>query len=104
MLKAVIRTNFHDYFCPYKKLGEENFAEVYLAEIKRDGQKVAVKGFSKKEIIGDRKGKESLWNEICIMRKIDSQNVVKLHGVYETSNSVYPVSYTHLTLPTIYSV
>lgn len=32
---------------------------------------------------------ESLYNEININRKLDHKNIIKLHEVFETENSIY---------------
>lgn len=34
-------------------------------------------------------GRRGIENEIKLMRMINSQHIVKLHGVYETKNSLY---------------
>ena len=52
---------------------------------------VAVKAFSKEKQFAGEKGKESLENEIKIMRKLNHVNIMKLEGVYETSNSIYVI-------------
>ena len=54
-----------------------------------------ITGLDEKEIIGN---KLSFWNENCPVE------MTLLDGEVRESNSVIAVSYTHLTLPTIYSV
>ena len=72
-----------------KLIGKGSFAKVYLAARKENNQQYAVKAFSKTFMQQQHKGFESLLNEIRIMRKIDHPNVLKLHEVHETVNSVY---------------
>ena len=72
-----------------KLIGKGSFAKVYLATRKENNQQYAVKAFSKTFMQQQHKGFESLLNEIRIMRKIDHPNVLKLHEVHETVNSVY---------------
>lgn len=42
-----------------------------------------------KEIAFKGDGKRAIENEVKVMRSIKSEHVTKLHGVYETKNSVY---------------
>lgn len=72
-----------------KKIGKGAFATVYLAERLRDGKMVAVKAFCKEKQYSGEKGKDSLKNEINIMRDTNHQNVMRLEGVFETDNSIY---------------
>jgi len=51
----------------------------------------AVKCFKKDFILTQQKGKESLINEIAIMRKYNHPNLLKIYEVYETENSIYLV-------------
>lgn len=81
-------------FKPLKKLGKGNFASVYEVERLTDGARYAVKAFSKQSCFSAKNGKESLINELNIMRQLslDSHpNVLKLEGVYESDNSIYVV-------------
>ena len=80
---------FHELFRPIKKIGKGNFATVYLVVKHEDGRKYAVKAFSKEGIYSEEKGKESLINEIEVMRKFGHKNLMKLYGVYESQNSIY---------------
>ena len=50
---------------------------------------MAIKAFSKAAAYGEDNGKEAIINEIQIMRKLEHQNLIKLHEVYETQNSLY---------------
>lgn len=45
---------------------------------------VAVKAFSKEKQFSGDKGRESLENEVKLMRRVNHSNVMKLEGVYET--------------------
>ena len=65
-----------------KKIGKGAFATVYLAERLRDKKLVAVKAFSKEKQYAGDKGKESLENEIKLMRRLNHNNIMKLEGVY----------------------
>lgn len=51
--------------------------------------KFAVKAFSKEYLLSQRKGRDSLMNEIDIMKGIDHENLMKLHEIHESQNSVY---------------
>ncbi|CAD8210117.1 unnamed protein product [Paramecium pentaurelia] len=82
---------FHQYFRVLKKIGKGNFATVYFAERIEDGQQFAVKAFSKQVAYSENNGKESILNEIQIMRDLNNQHLMKLYEVYETENSLYMV-------------
>jgi calcium-dependent protein kinase len=52
---------------------------------------VAVKAFSKEKQYASDKGKESIENEIKLMRRLSHPNIMRLEGVYETDNSIYVI-------------
>ena len=89
MESKINQRGFHEIFKPIKKIGKGNFASVYLVYKHEDGHKYAVKAFSKEATYGEDKGKESLVNEIEVMRKFNHKNLMKLFGVYESDNSIY---------------
>lgn len=81
-------------FKPLKKLGKGNFASVYEVERITDHAKFAVKAFSKQSCFNGKNGKESLINELNIMRQLSLDwhpNILRLEGVYESDNSIYVV-------------
>jgi serine/threonine protein kinase len=82
--KKINQRNFHKLFKAKRKIGKGAFATVYLAESLVDQRMVAVKAFSKEKQYSGDKGRESLENEVKIMRLLDDHNVMKLEGVYET--------------------
>ena len=75
---------FHKLFKAKKRIGKGAFATVYLAERLRDKKMVAVKAFSKEKQFAGDKGRESLENEIEVMRRVSHRNIMRLEGVYET--------------------
>jgi serine/threonine protein kinase len=80
---------FHELFRAQRKIGKGNFASVYLAERLEDEKLFAVKAFSKEAAYNQEKGKEALITEIQLMRELDHGNIMKLHEVFETENSLY---------------
>ena len=52
---------------------------------------VAVKAFSKEKQFAGEKGRDSLENEIKLMRRLSHRNIMRLEGVYETDNSIYVI-------------
>ena len=52
---------------------------------------VAVKAFSKEKQFSGDKGRESLENEVKLMRRVNHSSIMKLEGVYETENSIYVI-------------
>jgi serine/threonine protein kinase len=76
---------FHEMFKPIRKLGKGNFATVYEAERLTDHTKFAVKAFLKQSIINSKNGKESLINELAVLRQLNTEhqsNILRLEGVY----------------------
>jgi serine/threonine protein kinase len=68
MASRLNQRGFHELFKPIKKIGKGNFASVYLAIRLEDDKKFAIKAFSKEATYAEDKGKESLVNEIELMR------------------------------------
>lgn len=92
--KRINQRGFHEMFKPIRKLGKGNFATVYEAERVTDGVRFAVKAFSKQNSYSAKNGKESLVNELAVLRDINRQphpNVLKLEAVFESENSIYVV-------------
>lgn len=88
LLNYVTRKEFHEFFKPMRKIGRGNFATVYLAEDIHGNRRVAIKAFMK-EVSFKGDGKASVENEIKLMRRFKHPNIINLHGVYETKNSLY---------------
>lgn len=65
--------------------------KVFLCKKNLTNNYYAVKCFKKEYILTQMKGKESLINEISIMRKINHPNLLKIYEVYESDNSIYIV-------------
>ncbi len=89
MALRINQIGFHQLIKPIKKLGKGNFGTVYLVERYEDGKIFAAKSFLKYTTYGNENGKESLLNEINIMREMDHRNLLKVFEVYETQNSIY---------------
>ena len=89
--KVLLRSDFHTRFTVAKIIGSGAFANVYESTEKATGVKFAVKGFNKDFLEQDPKGKLALWNEISVLRGMDQENLLNLHEVHETKNSVYLV-------------
>ncbi|CAD8188252.1 unnamed protein product [Paramecium octaurelia] len=84
-----LQTTFHDEFSVSKMIGKGSFAKVYLAAKKSTGVQFAIKAFNKEFMLEQSRGKESLENEIRVMRRLNQENLVHLHEAYETQNSIY---------------
>lgn len=72
-------------------IGKGSFARVYLVEDKITKENFAVKAFSKEYLLSQAKGKESLINEIHIMKKVKHKNIMELKEIHESKNSIYLV-------------
>ncbi|CAD8073381.1 unnamed protein product [Paramecium sonneborni] len=89
MASRCLQTTFHDEFGVTKMIGKGSFAKVYFATKKQTGANYAVKAFNKEFMQEQFKGRESLENEIKVMRRLNQENLVKLYETYETQNSIY---------------
>ncbi|CAD8069420.1 unnamed protein product [Paramecium primaurelia] len=89
MAQRCLQTTFHDEFGVTKMIGKGSFAKVYFATKKSTGVNYAVKAFNKEFMQDQFKGRESLENEIKVMRRLNQENLVKLYETYETQNSIY---------------
>jgi len=65
-------------------IGKGSFARVYLVESNATKERFAVKAFSKDYLSNSKHGRESLINEIEIMRVLDHKNIMKLIEVHES--------------------
>ena len=63
--------SFHEEFLVTKMIGKGSFAKVYLATKKENNKQYAIKAFNKEYMSSQHKGKESLLNEIHILRSIN---------------------------------
>lgn len=68
LCKSFLQCDFHQKFNTIKMIGKGSFARVYLVEDKDTKARYAVKAFSKEYLLSQPKGKESLVNEIQVMR------------------------------------
>lgn len=91
LAKVFIQSDFHVKFNAIKMIGKGSFARVYLVEDKETKAKFAVKAFSKEYLLSQSKGKESLMNEIEIMRLVKHGNIMNLEELHESKNSIYLV-------------
>eukprot|EP00331_Platyophrya_macrostoma_P013682 CAMPEP_0176415868 /NCGR_PEP_ID=MMETSP0127-20121128/6037_1 /TAXON_ID=938130 /ORGANISM="Platyophrya macrostoma, Strain WH" /LENGTH=596 /DNA_ID=CAMNT_0017795895 /DNA_START=34 /DNA_END=1824 /DNA_ORIENTATION=- len=83
--------NYADQYTNIKLVGQGSFAKVYMVKNKIDGKELAVKTFDKRQLGTVERAKASLINEINIMRKMNHENIIKLHEVHESETSIYLV-------------
>ncbi|CAD8078605.1 unnamed protein product [Paramecium primaurelia] len=89
MAKYTIQRHFQKHYKILKLIGQGSHAKVYKIQRKQDSNIFAVKIFKKEKIIQKEKGVESLILEIDIMRKLNHENVIQLHEVFEDFEKVY---------------
>lgn len=89
--KVFIQSNFHEKYNAIKMIGKGSFARVYLVENKDTLEQFAVKAFAKEYLLSQQKGKESLVNEIDLMRELQHPNLIQFIELHESKNSVYLV-------------
>lgn len=68
LIYRCIQSTFHEEFIVTKMIGKGSFAKVYLATKKSQNIQYAIKAFNKEFMASQHKGKESLINEISVMR------------------------------------
>ncbi|CAD8163035.1 unnamed protein product [Paramecium octaurelia] len=73
------------------RIGQGSYAEVFKGTNEKTGEKVAIKMLSKSVINADDYLREGLIQEIKIMQKLKSPNIVQLLDVMETNNNYYIV-------------
>jgi len=83
------QTTFHKDFTVSKLIGKGSFAKVYVALKNETNVTYAVKAFNKDFISSSDKGKESLINEVNVMRKLNHPYLLRLYESHETENSIY---------------
>eukprot|EP01028_Stygiella_incarcerata_P008039 TRINITY_DN3398_c0_g1_i1.p1 TRINITY_DN3398_c0_g1~~TRINITY_DN3398_c0_g1_i1.p1 ORF type:complete len:325 (+),score=89.71 TRINITY_DN3398_c0_g1_i1:147-1121(+) len=80
--------NIKDKYVLGEEIGTGNFSSVRRAVSKATGKGVAVKIIDKANV---DVGKESLINEVKIMKEVEHPNIVRLMDVFETPRRVYLV-------------
>lgn len=91
MSPIFVQSNFHEKFQTVKAIGKGSFAKVYLVFNKDTKERFAVKAFSKEQLLAQPKGRDSVINEISIMKKLKHPNIMNLEEVHESKNSLYLV-------------
>lgn len=89
LIYRCIQSTFHEEFIVTKMIGKGSFAKVYLASKKSQNIQYAIKAFNKEFMASQHKGKESLVNEVSVMRQLNNDHLIRLYEVYETTNSIY---------------
>ena len=92
LAQVCVQSDFHSKFSAIKMIGKGSFARVYLVEDKEKKTRFAVKAFSKEYLLTQNKGKESLINEIEVMRELRHPHIMLLEEVHESQNSIYLVT------------
>ena len=71
-----------------KELGKGSYATVKLAIHKKSNNKYAIKIYSKKSLL-DKQKKDTVNNEIKILKQLDNINIMKLYEIIDTPNYLY---------------
>jgi serine/threonine protein kinase len=79
----------HFVFSERSKIGEGSYGQVFAGINEITGVKVAVKVLSRNRIDKDVYLRRSFVNEINIMKKLESPNIVKFLDIYETKGNYY---------------
>lgn len=84
VVKKIKNYTYNERHC----LGEGSFGKVYEGR-SDEGMQVAIKKVEQRMISKDPYLRSSLESEINIMKKLSHKNIVKLHDLVMTSNSIY---------------
>ncbi|CAD8070392.1 unnamed protein product [Paramecium sonneborni] len=91
--KFAIQTDFSLKYKLGQKIGEGYSSSVYKAYKIINGQKVAVKIIDKSLISrNNNTEKQYLINELAVLRKINHNNLLKLHETFECDENIYIVT------------
>lgn len=103
-----IQTDFDSRFRVLQQVGKGSFAQVgpaqqvFLVEDVHSGERFAAKRFHAVALSAQKKGRQSLLNELGLMHQLDHEHIVRFHQVQEAGGFVYLVL-EHLEGPTLYS-
>jgi tRNA A-37 threonylcarbamoyl transferase component Bud32 len=90
MINSKIFTGKIDDYLIAKELGKGSYAVVKLATHKLTKNKYAIKIYSKQSLIDPQK-RNTVKNEVNILKQIDNENVMKLYDVIDTPSNLYLV-------------
>ena len=90
MINSKIFNGKIDDYLITKELGKGSYAVVKLATHKLTKNKYAIKIYSKQSLIDPQK-RNTVKNEINILKQIDNENVMKLYDIIDTSSNLYLV-------------
>ncbi|KRX00308.1 Protein kinase-like domain [Pseudocohnilembus persalinus] len=91
----IIQKGFQYQYKIIKKLGQGGFASVFLVGKRENNEKFAVKIFSKQQLQKEKDGIQGLQNEIKIMRALKHVNLLKVHEIFSSDNSIYMIMDLH---------
>ena len=90
MINSKIFNGKIDDYLITKELGKGSYAVVKLATHKLTKNKYAIKIYSKQSLIDPQK-RNTVKNEVNILKQIDNENVMKLYDVIDTPSNLYLV-------------
>eukprot|EP01016_Furgasonia_blochmanni_P044725 TRINITY_DN6234_c0_g1_i2.p1 TRINITY_DN6234_c0_g1~~TRINITY_DN6234_c0_g1_i2.p1 ORF type:complete len:568 (-),score=68.13 TRINITY_DN6234_c0_g1_i2:483-2186(-) len=85
--KCILR-DYSKRYETLKMIGKGGNAKVYLVRRRKDGEEFAAKIFRKKDLEKGENAKETIINEIKLMRVINHEKLIKLYEVYELKETV----------------
>ena len=103
-----VQTDFDQRFRTLQQVGKGSFAQVgpaqqvFLVEDRSTLERFAAKRFHALALSAQKKGRQSLLNEVAVMRQLDHEHIVRFHQVQEAGGFVY-LALEHLEGQTLYS-
>ncbi|EGR32323.1 protein kinase domain protein [Ichthyophthirius multifiliis] len=86
--KQLIQNNFYKYYDVKRVIGSGSYANVTIAQNKRNKKHFAIKNLSKSYIYLSIDGKQEIQNELELMRIFNHKNIMKLIEVFDTDSSI----------------
>lgn len=84
-----MQSDFYDEYILGKYIDKGNYAQVYECIKKDNGERRAVKVLEKERLKSMKNGKESVFNELKVLRSLKHKNLMKLFEVFEDRNKYY---------------
>ena len=89
-MNKCFQSRFQNEYDVIGMIGKGNYAKVFSVRHKITGQRFAAKCFEKEKILSADKGKDSLFNEIKVMRRLqECPYVIKLYETFEGDSTFY---------------
>lgn len=88
-MEITLQSDFYEEYTLGRYIDKGNYAQVYECTRKANQQHHAVKVLEKERLRTMKNGKESVFNELKILRSLKHKNLMRLFEVFEDRNKYY---------------